>query len=282
MITFVTFHSDLSAETMERIHRHEEKTGTSSFTWDGADRPDAPRALLDMMFASASRTHPDCRKVLLTDERTPFTVGSDIELKRLDLGDPLPSLSRSIAWVEFLRQAPQDSHVVFIDYDMLVEESLDSVFETVFDVGLTYRPHHRWPINAGIQFLHASRLQQSLKFYEKALAVFEKNYGEWVVWCGDQWAFRHLVNADFEQEGVFLHRENEAEILLLPCDKYNFTPAEEWNVAEESYAGKSILHFKGGAKVAMLEYWTKHLAAEFPLVNTEALHERRSGASSER
>ncbi len=271
-MTFATFHSDLSAGTLAKVRRHEAENGTASFDWGGADCGRTARAMIEMMFATVSLTHPGCRKIIVTDERASFEAAEGVEVFRCALGDdPVPSLSRSIAWVEFLRQAAPDSHVIFLDYDMLVLQSLEPVFVQLFDVGLTYRgDHERWPINAGIQFIHAARLKQARYLYEKALAIFQERYLDWGVWCGDQWAFREMIQAEYRQKGPFLHREGGREVLLLPCDPYNYSPVEAWEQGDDPLADKKVLHFKGPFKAAMYDYWMQHLASLCPAVDVSA------------
>lgn len=261
MITFATFHADLSAATMELIRGHEERTGTNSFDWSGAECPDTLRALIQTMFASVSRMHSDHRKVILTDQGTSFESLEGVDIFRSPCSSQ-PALGRSTAWVDFLRQAPADSHIVFLDYDMLIQRSLEPVFESVFDVGLTFRIHHRWPINAGIQFVHASRLERALGFYEKALATLSGKFVDWTVWCGDQWALQELVHADFSGRSAFHHTEGGFDLLLLPGEEYNYSAEAEWHFQPGAYDAKKVLHFKGSQKPAMFDCWNRLLALD--------------------
>lgn len=218
--------------------------------------------MIGMMFDSASHTHADCRKVVVTDEQTSFQSREGVEVFRTGFDSQLPSLARSKAWVEFLRQTAPDSHIVFLDYDVIIQQNLEHVFDQCFDVGLTYREHFRWPINAGIQFLHAARLSRALELYKKVVTVSAESYQDWVVWAADQHALRDLVCADFAGEGPCLHRKNGFEFLLLPCCDYNYSADRNWDLANASYHQKKVLHFKGHHKPAMFAYWRTHFGTE--------------------
>jgi hypothetical protein len=221
---------------------------------DSISAPD-PQAFARAMFASAAHFHPRCRQVLLTDLQTAVPHLPDVDVVRLDLDTTRPMLARSIAWLAFIQQS--DSHIVFLDTDILINANLDPLFARDFDVGLTYRHHRRWPINAGINFVHGDHLAGAARFHQRWLERFQTGYAHNTVWGGDQDALRDLVDeADFTRRDIFLHRQHDFEILMLPCVEYNYSSADEHGM-DGDYPEKKVLHFKGRRKPNMLPYWSR-------------------------
>ena len=196
MITFAAFYVDVTAETMDNIHKR-----TAGITIID------PHRFTETMFASAAHFHPGCRKVLLTDTHTALPFAEEIEVIRLELNPRQPMLARSTAWLTFLQQA--DSHVIFLDSDILINTNLDHVFVQDFDVALTYRAQATWPINAGINFANGRRLEQAQAFHQMWLDQFRTRYSHEAVWGGDQDVLEDLVNtADFNRNDTFHHQQH--------------------------------------------------------------------------
>jgi hypothetical protein len=163
MITFVTYYVSLSRQTMDTIHQ---TTKTITVT--------EPFRFIETMFESARAFHPSCRCAILTDEATRFPFDDTLPVIRFELDDRQPMLSRSEAWPRYLAQA--ESHVVFLDSDILINADLEHVFAHDFDVALTYRDEKKWPINAGIQFVHESAVEQARAFYQKWLDEYRTRH----------------------------------------------------------------------------------------------------------
>ena len=250
MITFAAFHMDIGKDNLAGIHQI-----VSTITVK-----EEPRLYLETALASCRARHPGCRRVVLTDSSTPFPADAGYEVFRVDGLDPARLMfSRSHAWTRFLERA--DSHVVYLDGDMLIQEDLEPLFEREFDAGLTYRDGvPNWPINAGIQFFHRRRLDRGVAFLRDCLRLFETRYQASAAWGGDQDALRDMiVGADVSRTDTHLWRSTEGyDLLLLPCARYNFsTQAEKM---PGPYPGIPVLHFKGKRKDDMLPYWRQHLA----------------------
>ncbi len=195
----------------------------------------------------------------MTDSATPFPADAGYEVFRVDGLDPARLMfSRSHAWTRFLERA--DSHVVYLDGDMLIQEDLEPLFMQEFDAGLTYRDNAQWPINAGIQFFHRRRLDRGVAFLRDCLRLFETRYQASAAWGGDQDALRDMtVGADFTRSDTHLWRSADGyDVLLLPCARYNFSSREV--KMPGPYLGIPVLHFKGKRKDDMLPYWRQHLA----------------------
>lgn len=242
MITFAGFHIDLDATVLARIH-----TLTASVTVVN------PLRMLSTMLASAERSNPGCRKVVLTDRKTSFS-GVDVEPVRLDIDPTLAMLSRFRAWSLFCSRA--DSHVAFLDSDILVCADLAHVFEDNFDVALTYRAWQVTPINAGVVFAHGGSLTRATRFYETAFERNRTDYPNKLQWAGNQETLRDMTDrADYSRSDSFIHEQCNFRVKLLPCSTYNFsTPDERMN---GSYPHAKILHFKGRRKDDMIPCWER-------------------------
>lgn len=245
-LTFASSHHALTPETEAAIRG---QIQTVSFF--------EPLALLDIMFASAERAHPRCRKVVLSDLETPFPAGAPFEVLRYDVDPAQPILSRARCWAEFLSHC--DGHVILLDADVLIAANLEHVFRSSFDTALTTMRDERWPINAGIQFVHGGPRSRAKDFYERLLErMLEGEAAGWQ-WGGDQDALREMASrARFRRRAtVSLHRENGFRIKLLPCSAYNFSTRDA--DMSDVYPDALALHFRGRRKRFMPGYWSQHL-----------------------
>jgi hypothetical protein len=246
MITFVAFYIDITTETMDNIHK---RTSTITVT--------EPHQFLQAMFASAKHFHPDCRQVILTDQATRFPDHPDTEIIRYDLDPQNPMLSRSTAWLNFLKQV--DTHTIFVDSDILINASLAHLFEQEFDVALTHRNEKKWPVNAGINFVHGDHLDKACAFYEIWLEQFRKHYKHESIWGGDQDVLRDMFSeVDFSQTDSFTHTQNDITIQFIPCVTYNFSTVDQYGMTGH-YPDKKVLHFKGRRKDQMMPYWNTYI-----------------------
>lgn len=246
MITYATFHIALDP----RLQREIQKRSPHTRAYD-------PDEVIPLMFASAERADPGCRKVVLSDRKTPFPAGAPFEVIRFDADPERLVPDRCAAWAAFCARA--DGHVAFVDSDLLVAESLEPVFRSRFDVGLTYRNREEMPINMGVHFAHGNHLENAARFHRRTLELVLERHADWQMWRGGQYAASELVNsADFRRPRPHRHRQNGFLIRLFPCDAYNFSAPRPM---DGFYPGKAILHFKGRRKASMAAYWERHLAA---------------------
>lgn len=245
MISFVAYYVELSEHTMDNIHQN---TKTITVT--------EPFRFIQTMFNSATHFHSGCRCIILSDQDTVFPFDADIDIIRFDLDSKQPMLSRSQAWLSYLEQA--NSHVVFLDSDILINASLAPVFENAFDVALTYRDETKWPINAGINFVHGEHLAQGQTFYQAWLDLYKTQHSQASIWGGDQDVLREMLKeVDYSRTDAFIHEQDAFKIYLLPCSSYNYSSIDEQMA--DHYPDKKVLHFKGRRKSAMLPYWERYL-----------------------
>ncbi len=246
MISFVTFYIDVTARTMDSIHR---RTSTITVT--------EPQAYIKTMFASARRFHPGCRQVILSDRHTVFPPHPATDIMRCDLDAESPMMSRSIAWLDYIKEA--EGHTIFLDSDILINGDLSPVFDQDFDVALTYRDEEKWPINAGINFAHGRAPAGAARFHRMWLRRFRSRHHGDGVWGGDQDALREIFSAvDFARDDVFRHDLDGIRVLFLPCAIYNFSTSMKCEM-DGHYPGKKVLHFKGRRKPHLFPYWRRYI-----------------------
>ena len=255
-LTFVTFYMDVTDQTMANIHQN---TSTITVT--------EPHQYIQTMFASARRSHPDCRVVILSDRTTRFPPRADVDIIRYELDPRQPMLSRSSAWLAYLRAAR--GHTVFLDSDLLISGDLSHVFAADFAVALTYRAgDSKWPINAGVNFAHGDNLAAAAAFHEIWLREYRTEHQGQGVWGGDQDALRELFAAvDFARADSFGWRLGDIDIRFLPCERYNFSTSYKHEM-NGHYPDALVLHFKGTRKPYMFPYWRKHIR---PTANDDGL-----------
>jgi hypothetical protein len=249
VITYATFHMTLGATVESEIRKRSPGT-----------LPYDPEQVIPLMFASAERADPGCRKVVLTDRKTRFPAATRYEVIRFDADPERVELARAAAWAAYCDRA--NGHVAFVDSDLLVAQSLESVFRSRFDVALTYRNREEMPINIGVHFAHGDHLENAARFHRRTVELMLERHADRQMWLGGQYAASELVDAaDFSRQRPHPHRQNGFSIRLLPSDVYNFSAPMPM---DGFYPGKAILHFKGRRKASMAAYWERHLAETAP------------------
>lgn len=254
MITFVIFHVEL-----------EERAGPGK----ALEEPCDFNELTDVAFRSATLFHPDCRKVLLTDNQTKFHLGTDVEIIRQQIDPKALMLSRMRCQLEFLEKQDPRDHFVFLDSDIVLNGSLEHLFENDFEVGLTYmrsqnteRTAGKMPINGGLFFFKGSDKPSALHFMQK---VFSRYLNETVEgyehWWGDQNALMDFIGRDsFYQRKSDSFTVEGIRIRLFPKEEYNFSPRNQMKRIWRPFSKEKVLHFRGARKRLMMPYWNIYLA----------------------
>lgn len=250
-LSFVVYHTILPEESVKTIVEYTPSLKAKEVAWRSA-LPDY-NSYLKLMFASARRFHPDCRLVVLTDKTTPFELPDDVEIKRLDVDPARPAYMRLLAQMDYLRATSDDHHILFMDYDMLIQADLSSLFEKTFDIALSYRNHRRreHPINGGLIIVSGDRLRQALLFLDRVRAIYEKTYTDkFQIWGGLQRSLRDAIGV----EPFFSRKADDMtidgiKVLLLNADIFNYSTDDD--DMSGSYPDKKILHYKGNRKQFM-------------------------------
>lgn len=215
------------------------------------------------LFATIRHYHPGCRTVLLTDEMTQFgELPHWLEVVRFRLDAAKLTMSCTKAHWEFIKQTKGESHIVFLDTDILIQGNLDHLFIKDFDVGLTYR-YHFMPYNGGVIFVNGRGYKGACVFFEQAYALIRDVYVEYQARAGSQLAFKVAVGlpTSLTNEQVIVINQWGVKVLLVPASTYNYTklPPE---VMDEYYPDKLILHFKGDRKGLLFDYFDNYLKNE--------------------
>lgn len=216
---------------------------------------------IELLFKSVNVFHPGSRLCILTSARTDL-LALKMDYQRLDSEiDPKAlMLSRSLAQQEMVDHDDFSLPIVLIDSDILMNGSLEPVFEQDFDVALTWRKSVNMPINGGLLILNNRRPDVVRKFFDDFVAIYREKYIDGAGWYGDQLALRDVCGVTYrEMRDRKLIEVNGCKILFLPCDHYNFTPEDNFAAVMDPIPKAVVLHFKGYRKRFMEAYWLAHL-----------------------
>lgn len=221
----------------------------------GLKSPDLYMDMVAMMAASVRRSHPDGRVVLLTDDRTVIPPGVADAVVRAPGVNPMELMFDRVQVERAYMRSPLFDHpTVFLDSDVLVNQSLDSVFREPFDVGLTWRREiPGQPYNGGVKF--AVPGPGSLKFWDANLFLQARMDDKRRRWWGDQIAMHETVGIPEEELGRRTHAvvEDDIRVRLFPCETHNYSPPVD-RPPPKKLNGRLLLHFKGDRKPMMKDY----------------------------
>jgi hypothetical protein len=228
--------------------------------------------ILNLAFRSARVFHPECRLVLLTSlqHKSAFSqeISETVEIFRYDVDHTQPIVWRSWAELKFLEQHDFSSHIVMMDSDMLINANLEDIFEENFDVGLTYnggksKADKKMPINGGLKIVHAHKRDAAIAFSQKIYELCNSEHlAQYRTWWGDQYALIEAIGNDnfWHRDSDRILSEGGGSILLLPCNKYNFSPTCKAKAIRKKWNDKKIIHFRGPRKQLMSMYWNLYLS----------------------
>ena len=214
-----------------------------------------------LLFRSINLFHPQSRLCVLTSAETDLTplrmqyqrLDNDIDVKAL-------MLARSISQQKMVRDNDFSLPIVFADSDILINGNFQNVFDEDFDVALTWRTSAHMPINGGLLILNNQRPNVVRRFFDQFIEVYREKYLDDAGWYGDQLALRDVCGVSYrEMRDRRLIEVNGCRLLFLPCDRYNYTPADSYASIVEPIYQSAVLHFKGHRKRLMRPYWEAHL-----------------------
>lgn len=218
--------------------------------------------MIDMMFQSARKFHPGSCCTVLTDEATRLeALSSRYSRINCTVRREKMMFDRMTAQFEFVRAYDFSLPIFLVDSDVLINNSLDSVFQHDFDIGLTWRHDSKMPINGGVIILNNRRPDAIRRFFSLFHEIYSKKYADRADWYGDQYALRDCIGMTAEEmashQGMI--EMQGCRILLLPCEQYNFSPNNSIPTIASRFRDKFVLHFKGERKLLMRLYWQAHL-----------------------
>ena len=195
----------------------------------------ADLAIPSLMVASVRKAMPGAEVVQMTDQRTAAVPGVDSVI-RADWDGTKLMIYRLAHLAALERPA-----CVILDTDVVVQRSLEPVFERAFDVALTLRQEPvrtldktkdlapEMPYNTGVMFSREPRFWQAA--LECCRALPAKNHD----WWGDQLSVKQVADS-----GAF-------RVIELPCETYNYSPRTE----AEDLGERHVVHYKGARKIWM-------------------------------
>lgn len=253
MITFVTHYQKLSEKEKERIGKV-------------VIRGAAPisEEMIDCMFFSVKKYHPDCRCVLLTDYETPIQDSSQFELIRYPIHTNRIEIAGILAQMQFLRSFDDlGSNIIILDADMLIQGNLNHLFQSPVDIYFTLILDQAnipyMPINIGFVGIAANAVKKAEKLWSSLLKVFY-GVGKTEFWGGGQHALNcilidHLKKFMKKKIPIYL----DDILISYLSSQYNYPPKD--NEFSE-YIDKLIVHFKGQRKKYFLPYFQKYFKGE--------------------
>jgi hypothetical protein len=251
MFDFTTFHAELDeiskdADASELDPHFVSRVGRTT--------------LLDLMGRSARLFHPTATLTLLTNQGSRLTPSSFVR-HEYPVAVKTLMLDRMSAQLAYLEQHHFNKPIIFIDTDILLNDSLAPLLKDDFDVALTWREDSRKPINGGFIILNNQRPDKVRHFFAEILEMYRSRYSEQAGWAGDQFAIRDYLGMGLDEiRRSPTSDHNGARVRLLPCDKFNFSPGPDEQFLPARLVGKSVIHFKGVRKRLMGSYWDDHLA----------------------
>lgn len=197
------------------------------FTYRCLKTADQFKPIVDHWRAMVAKFHPDCMRAVAS--------GHDVDM-----------FERAEAMCAFVHSDSFNAPTVFMDSDAFPNADLLPVFDSVRDIGLTYRDTPGlMPINEGVIF--AQPTDAARAFFRAYLGTFEALRGllvetDWR-WWGGQLALNALGYISDPASSVI-----HSAVNLLPCDTYNFSPDTEADLDPAVLDTKSVIHLKGGRK----------------------------------
>lgn len=160
---------------------------------------------------------------------------------------PMELMQAMIAGVVERLRRPVDSHLLFVDVDVLIHRNLESAFEGVdFDLGLTNRAHPTAPINNGVMLVPEHGAAGALLFFEEALRICGTHWG------ADQEAISKAASPiPSHLDRVVIKRPPYGRIGYLSMKSYAAVPKVR---AHRHDRNPFCVHFKGETKAWAAEY----------------------------
>jgi len=271
-LDFVTFH--VSVASTSEVHPNQTL------------RHSEYMSMIDMMFASARLMDSSARAVVLTDNNTDFSLcRTTIDaFARADIDVSKLMLERTRSQMRYIEASAFAAPIIILDSDILINGSLERIFDVDFDVAVTWRERQDQPINGGFLILNNRRPDVARGFFQRFSSIYLERYADQAAWYGDQLALGDCVGLSLEElrNQSALVEVDGCRILLLPCKTHNFSPKNRYSEIQVDRPDEVVLHFKGARKRLMAPYWYAWLRPRrsfSPFVHLRARKERKALAA---
>lgn len=252
MITFVTHYQKLKQNEKEKI---------SSLCREFSETE--PDTYIRCLFESCRLSNPGSRFVLLTDYESQFDLPKEVEIQRMRLDRFKLRYAETFGQMQFMQDFTDKSHLVLIDFDMLVQKPIEELFKKGYDLFLTIRKYPPWiPVNMGVCFINEGGAKAAAKLFNLILIRMLSLPEDKLIWGGSQLAVWSIIQKEYfalSPTNKIIHID-DIRIGLVPADMYNFST--ENSEMDGHYPDKYLLHFKGGRKKYMQPYFEKHIRKE--------------------
>ncbi|MEM1282514.1 MAG: hypothetical protein AAGG81_03070 [Chlamydiota bacterium] len=267
MITFVTYYFEFDQKLIQELKR-------LFFDFDQTFEvsPEDTAKYVEAMFGSVRKLHPDCRCLFVTDEKTELELPSYIDTLRVHRQSNFLQYERFNAYMKSFDVISTESHVIFLDMDIIVQENLDHIFDQNGDLFYTFqregsgsiplKENHSivFPINNGFIAVRSGQVEKTSYFWAKilknCLRIEDKKYH---YWFGMQMVLRYYFSEHLEtlqKQGCSATppwRCKGMNIAFLDAEFYNYKPIDASSVPLDV----KVVHFKGKSKLHMLSYWER-------------------------
>lgn len=161
---------------------------------------------------------------------------------------PAEIMPAMLAGVLYRLGRPVNSHLLFVDVDVLIGRNLEEAFDGSFDLGLTRRNNRKAPINNGAVYVHQDAAKFAHWLFGRALAICGTHWG------ADQEAISQAAAPVPDVEGVEMR--GPYRLAFLPMGMYNAIPKVAGAIHD---CRPFVIHFKGKKTKA----WAKTYADKF-------------------
>jgi hypothetical protein len=266
-VKFVTFHIRLPERAKSVVDGSValiDKSFVLRHLFSAERQSSAQHEMIAMCLRSARQWHPGCSLEILTDLTTQFEcLPEGVQIVRFNLDATRVMFSRLQAQIQYLRGLSGHDTVVLLDSDMLVNGDLSELDHHDFALGVTIRDNVQMPVNGGLLVASGRRRAEAIDLLAQVLDFYSGRYTDQSVWWGDQLALRDLVLEHLGQ-GYDWTPTNSGSIWLLASEIYNYTPdyCDMYLQLSRRRSIEKVLHFKGGRKRLMRQYWRAFMNPE--------------------
>jgi len=249
MITFVTYYAPIPKEAWKKVNRF-------SFRLIPFD----PVVAIETQYASIKKNHPEAKYVVITDKETKLDVNEEIKIIRTKI-DPSPiAYSKLLAFYRFLKKAPGKMRYVFFDTDVLVQKTVDSLFEERVDITL-FRRENYLPILTSVFLVNEGSKEKGIEFLKGVISIMlnHEKKNNIIYQMGDRYAFNKFF-------GLRTIIKYESKIGVCNDIKFQFQRAR-FHCLDAFYPKKAMrrfphpefLHFSGEQFKFMKPYYEKFI-----------------------
>lgn len=254
MITFVIYYIHLSEAMIKQV-----QAAQHYFTHKIPYRIENPERIIQTVEKSIKAFHPDSRLVILTDEKTQLNLSSQIKIARITRNTNFLDLEILKAKIKFLKKYPLKENLIFLDWDVLIQDNLEDIFKKDGDLFFTYRNLFPTPFNDGFIAVRQTGIKKTCEFFEMLMNYYDHfSRNQFKYKNGLKLILKKLFFEAFQKikpakiEHVQLDYKG-LKIQFLDGNIYNYNPIKKR--VTSIYEEKKVIHFSKEKKIDILGYW---------------------------